>query len=115
MNKITYRNPKQERINFCETVKVKRPNVTKWFYQKSNVSKPWALAIVREYDKTTIILYHEQLRRGYVQFSSLYFDTPLNVVCFVKSIVNAHYALGYEISMNGADVAQLYADLYGVF
>lgn len=109
--KVTYRNPKQERLDFRESFKKKQKNSMNLFYQKTKTLKPWAVGIVNEYGKITVIIYHEELRRGYVQFTRLYFDNALSIVAFVKSIINAHTALGYNMSFNGQDIADLYRNV----
>lgn len=113
-NKVTTRNPNQTKIDFREHLTINQTPFDLYLEQQ-NFVRPWAIGIVREYGKITIVIYHSQLRRKYIQFTRFYFDNPLAIVSFVKSIINAHISLGYEMRMNGEDIAKLYAELRKVF
>ena len=113
---VTERAPRQERLELDAPRRKEGTPFEMLFKQEySATGNTWSVGVVRHYGKTTVTIYSPVLRREYVRFTRLYFDNPLAIVGFVKSMINAHIALGYKLSMTGKDTADLYHELRRVF
>ena len=110
MYKVTRRIPNQMQLDFSAP-KVQYPNFDCEIKQQSEANTPFIISVKRRYNKTTVTIRHSALRSGYLEFTRLYFETPLAIVAFCRSIISNFNKIYPTLFITGEDIAFIYTQI----